>query len=169
MKNPTTPSLYRYPRRGGGTSDIKWQGWPKDFFWVGKFWKYCFGLAWFNGGNFFFGGGGWGWYSTATFYFSLEIFMAQKFGMGFVWCEILVQGFFWVLLEALAIFLGLIFASIRSSLSLEIRSTPAPCLGQSTTLTQDFRSHAKHKYGMIKKQIQTCYSRINGIGWKNCW
>ena len=90
------------------------------------------------------GGGGGGRYSTVMFYFSLEIFMARKFGMGFVWCYIFVHGFFGVLLEALGIFLGLIFASIRSSLSLEIRSTPlSPCLGQSITFTQDFRSHAK--------------------------
>ena len=38
--------------------------------------------------------------------------MARKFGMGFF---DLVQGFFWVL----------IFALIRSSLSLEIRSSPS--------------------------------------------
>ena len=34
------------------------------------------------------------------------------------------MGFFWVLLEGQGIFLGLIFAPIRSSLSLEIQSTP---------------------------------------------
>ena len=41
--------------------------------------------------------------------------MAWKFGMGFLGGYILVQGFFGVL----------IFAPIRSSLSLEIRSTPS--------------------------------------------
>ena len=34
------------------------------------------------------------------------------------------MGFFWVLLEGQGIFLGLIFAPIQSSLSLEIQSTP---------------------------------------------
>ena len=41
------------------------------------------------------------------------MFMAWKFGMGFVWDLILVQAFFGIL----------IFAPIQSSLSLEIRST----------------------------------------------
>ena len=38
--------------------------------------------------------------------------------------EVLVQGFSWNLFEALGIFWVLIFAPIRSSLSLEILSTP---------------------------------------------
>ena len=46
----------------------------------------------------------------------MEIFMAKKFGMGFFGGLILAQGFFWVL----------IFATIRSSMSLEIRTTPPP-------------------------------------------
>ena len=48
------------------------------------------------------------------FMLSGSFVMAWKFGMGFLWGYILVQGFFGVL----------IFAPIRSSLSLEIWSTP---------------------------------------------
>ena len=37
------------------------------------------------------------------------IIMAWKFSMGFLWGKILVEGFVWVLLEALGIFLGFDF------------------------------------------------------------
>ena len=43
--------------------------------------------------------------------------MTRKIGM--------VQGFFWVLFEALGSFWALIFSPIQSSLSLEIHSTPS--------------------------------------------
>jgi len=36
-------------------------------------------------------------------------FKARKFGMGFFGVKIWIQGFFWVLLEALGIFLGFDF------------------------------------------------------------
>ena len=61
----------------------------------------------------------------------LEFFMARKFGMGFFRVKFWSKRFFGVLFEALGIFFfflgggGLIFASSRSSLSLEIRR-PAP-------------------------------------------
>ena len=48
-------------------------------------------------------------------FFFLEIFKAQKFGVGFFGGSILVQGFFRGLLEALRIFLGFDIWPIRSS------------------------------------------------------
>ena len=64
----------------------------------------------------------------------LEIFVARKFGIGFLGGYILVQGIFFFFFlgrgggcfKPLGVFWILIFAPIRSSLSLEIWSTPAP-------------------------------------------
>ena len=59
----------------------------------------------------------------------LEIFVARKFGMEFFGGYILVQGTFFLggggCLKPLGFFWILIIAPIRSSLSLEIWSTPA--------------------------------------------
>ena len=61
----------------------------------------------------------------------LEIFVARKFGIGFLGGYILVQGIFLggegggVCLKPLGFFWILTIAPIRSSLSLEIWSTPA--------------------------------------------
>ena len=98
------------------------------FFWVGKFWQIFFWVAWFNVSGNFFG------YSKLMFLFFVlyhfmlsgnfyygweirhEIFWGINFGPRIFWGFCLKpKGFFWVL----------IFAPIRSSLSLEIRSTPS--------------------------------------------
>ena len=62
----------------------------------------------------------------------LEIFVARKFGIGFLGGYILVQGIFFFFflgggggLKPLGFFWILIIAPIRSSRSLEILSTPA--------------------------------------------
>ena len=62
--------------------------------------------------------------------------MAQKIGMGFLGGLILVQGFVWALFESQGFFWLLIFVPIRSSLSIEIRSTlPPPRVTPGTTLS----------------------------------
>ena len=50
----------------------------------------------------------------------LDIFKAQKFGMGFLRINFWARGFWGVLSEPLGIFWVLIFAPIQSSTSLEI-------------------------------------------------
>ena len=42
-----------------------------------------------------------------------EIFMSWKFGMGFLGGYIVIQGVFWVLFEALGIFVGFDFYSVE--------------------------------------------------------
>ena len=83
--------------------------------------------------------------------------------MGFFWGKFLVQGFFWVLLEALGIFLGIDFAPIRSSPSLETRSTPpGPVVKSEIKFTKKFfpvkhKKSAIHEIKLLQKFYTTGY------------
>ena len=159
-------------RGGGGTPDFKWQGWSKDLY---RFEIFDFGIFL---GNKILASIFWGslievgifWCIQITrpcssmnkvkqilfcdcFCF-LEMFLAWKFGMGFLGGSILVQGFLGGLFEALGIFLGFDFCShsiIHVTWNLENPLTPpSPPPGfqghvtcQNFTLTVPYNSHIR--------------------------
>ena len=143
MKNPTTPSLYRYPRRGGGNFGYQVTGITEGFFGVWNFrFRGCLGseilasILVFNSNVLCFVG---------NFYGSeirLGICLVLNFGPG------IFLGFwvFWALIGSPRdIFRVWFLPPFDHPCHLKSVVPPPlpPRLGQSAKFTQDFRSHAK--------------------------